>query len=233
MPRKTYKNLHFHTAEQVKLNTKRLKCKVCGKKVRGKSTLSRHISHAHSNIDPVKREKMVIDEYFGQAKVDDAIKKYKARIYNLSTIPIDISRYIRLAEIEPDDYVDSKKKEPEKIEKKEKEKIEIPEEYDVISVKDSNGNKDDPIEFVENVEFDFEEEKLKFTLTQSLEEALPYDTFKAFIKKLNLEDSIIYISKNDENYPANKVDLKTDEEVAGDRVRCTVTYSGNSKKEKE
>ena len=88
--RKSFKDLHFKTAEQIKLNTKKLKCKLCGKKVRGKSTLSRHISHAHSDIDPVKREKYVIDEYFGKAKVDDAIKKYKARIYNLSTIPIDI-----------------------------------------------------------------------------------------------------------------------------------------------
>jgi len=233
MPRKSYQKLHFHTAEQVKLNTKRLKCKVCGKKVRGKSTLSRHISHAHSNIDPVKREKMVIDEYFGQAKVDDAIKKYKARIYNLSTIPIDISRYIRIAEIEQDDYAEKKDVEQKKIDKKKKEKIKIPEDYDVVSVKDSNADKDAPVEFVEDVLFDFEEEKLKFKLTQSLENALPYDILKAFIKKLNLEDSIIYISKNDENYPAEKVDLKTDEEVAGDRVRCAVTYSGNSKKEKE
>jgi len=233
MPRKSYQKLHFHTAEQVKLNTKRLKCKVCGKKVRGKSTLSRHISHAHSNIDPVKREKMVIDEYFGQAKVDDAIKKYKARIYNLSTIPIDISRYIRIAEIEQDDYAEKKDIEQKKIDKKKKEKIKIPEDYDVVSVKDSNADKDAPVEFVEDVLFDFEEEKLKFKLTQSLENALPYDILKAFIKKLNLEDSIIYISKNNENYPAKKVDLKTDEEVAGDRVRCAVTYSGNSKKEKE
>lgn len=233
MPRKSYNKSHFHTAEQVKLNTKRLKCKVCGKKVRGKSTLSRHISHAHSNIDPVKREKMVIDEYFGQAKVDDAIKKFKARIYNLSTIPIDISRYIRLAEIEQDDYAEKKDTEQKKIEKKEKEKIKIPDEYEVVSVKDDNGDKDLPIEFVEDCVFDFEDQKLKFKLTQSLEQALPYDIIKAFVKKLNIEDSIIYISKNDENYPAKKVDLKADEEVAGDRVRCAVTYSGNSKEEKE
>lgn len=233
MPRKTYKNLHFHTAEQVKLNTKKLKCKVCGKKVRGKSTLSRHISHAHSNIDPVKREKMVIDEYFGQAKVDDAIKKYKARIYNLSTIPIDISRYIRLAEIEQDDFENKKAVRKKEIEKKEKEKIKIPEDYEIVLVKDSNADKDAPAEFVEDIVFDMEDQKLRLKLTQTLDQALPFDILKAFIKKLNLEDSIIYISKNDEDYPVTDVDLKTDDEETGDRVRCAVTYSGKSKKEKE
>lgn len=236
MPRKSFKDLHFKTSEQIKLNTKKLKCKICGKKVKGKSTLSRHISHAHNKIDPVKREKMVIDAYFGQAKVDDAIKKYKNGIYNLSTIPIDISRYISLAEIEPYDAEETKKTKVKEISKTEKEKLEIPKNYSIVKVVDSS-DESAPVQFVKDAVYDFADDKLKLKLTQTLEDALPYVVLKAFVTKLKLKDSIIYliVGKEDKIVKAESSTPLTDSEVGEDRVQCTVTYSGNfsSKEEKD
>lgn len=234
MPRASYKDLHFKTAEQVKLNSKKLQCKVCGKKMKGKSTLSRHISHAHNNIDPVKREKMVIDAYFGQSKVDDAIRKYQKRIYNLSTIPIDISRYIALAEIQQDDIDVQKRITPDEVRKMEPPKIEIPENYSVIRIEDSS-EKDAPVKFAEDIVYDFNDNKLKLKFTETLDQAIPFILVKEFVNKLKLKDSIIYLSlPNGEIKPATKITTIPDEKVDKDRVQCTVTFSGNdfSKKEK-
>ena len=235
MPRASYKDLHFKTAEQVKLNSKKLQCKVCGKKMKGKSTLSRHISHAHNNIDPVKREKMVIDAYFGQSKVDDAIRKYQKRIYNLSTIPIDISRYIALAEIQQDDIDVQKRITPDEVRKMKPPKIEIPENYSVIRIEDSS-EKDAPVKFAEDIVYDFNDDKLKLKFTETLDQAIPFILVKEFVNKLKLKDSIIYLSlPNGEIKPATKITTLQDEKVDKDRVQCTVTFSGNdsSKKEKE
>ena len=233
MPHKSFKDLHFKTAEQIKLNTKRLQCKVCGKKMRGKSTLSRHISHAHNNIDPVKREKMVIDAYFGQSKVDDAIRKYKSRIYNLSTIPIDISRYIALAEIEQDEPDEKRKITRDQVKRLKVDKIEIPKNYSVIEVVDSSENEAADVKFADNIFYDFEDGKLKMNITETLDKAIPFILVKAFIKKLSLEDSIIYISLPDgSTKPIKNIEIKSDEEIGKDRIQCTVTYSSNSSKEK-
>lgn len=232
MPRKSFKDLHFKTAEQIKLNSKKLKCKICGKKMRGKSTLSRHISHAHSKIPPVKREKMVIDAYFGQAKVDDAIKKYKNRTYNLSTIPIDISRYIRLAEIEQDDVEKIKTVKKIDLDKIDRKKPEIPENYSVVKVVDKS-EEDSPIYFVEDAVFDMESQKFKLKLTQTLDQAIPLVLLREGIKKLGLEDSKIYIELNDELYVPDSIETIPDEEVTEDRVQSTVAFHRNSSSKKQ
>ena len=224
--RKSFKDLHFKTAEQIKLNTKKLKCKLCGKKVRGKSTLSRHISHAHSDIDPVKREKYVIDEYFGKAKVDDAIKKYKARIYNLSTIPIDISRYIRLAEIEPDDLQTVKKLKKEELPKHSNEKIKVPEDYSVVQLADYDAEEDAPMQFVEDIVLDLDNEILKLKSTQTLKDSLPFDLLKAFVRKLKLKDIPVFVvGKNKDLCKISSIESVTKDEVTDDRIQCVVTYS--------
>lgn len=223
----SYQDRHFKTADQVKLNSKQLSCKICGKKMKGKSTLSRHISHAHSNIPIAKREKMVIDAYFGQAKVDDTIKKYKNRTYNLSTLPIDISRYISLAQIEQDDLDSSDRTNQEEFKKVEKKKIEVKPNYPIVKVVD-DFKKDAPVYFVEDIFYDYGDGKLKLRLTQSLDEALPIVLLREFLNKLKLKNSNIYIEFDNELISPKKIDTIPDEEVGEDRVQSTVTFSGKS-----
>ena len=110
------KSKHFKTAEQKHKETVMLKCKVCGQKMQGKSTLSRHISHAHDEMDPADREKLVIDAYYGKDVVDRTIRKFKEGEYKDKALPIDIGKYLRLAEIKPNDEEEDKKPEEDKFE---------------------------------------------------------------------------------------------------------------------
>ena len=89
-------NKHFKTAEQKHKENVILKCKVCGQKMQGKSTLSRHISHAHDEMDPADREKLVIDAYYGKDVVDRTIRKFKNGEYKDKALPIDIGKYLRI-----------------------------------------------------------------------------------------------------------------------------------------
>ena len=87
------------TPEQVKAKHAKMHCKLCGKDMIGKSTFSRHLGAAHNDLSPEKRERILVDEYFGPATVSRVLKDYKAGKFNLSNLPIDLTRYIYLAQI--------------------------------------------------------------------------------------------------------------------------------------
>ena len=100
--------------EKVKAKHTKMHCKLCGKDMVGKSTMSRHLGAAHGDIPADKRERILIDEYFGSAKVAKVLHDYIHGKYNLTNLPIDISRYIYLAGIKQKREIDIPDKENKK-----------------------------------------------------------------------------------------------------------------------
>ena len=117
---------------------KKLVCPFCHKQLFGRQSLARHLGHSHKKINPIKREKIVIDKFYGANLVNSTIEKYKAGIYTNYDLPINIVRYIKLADIkknEPD------KKTPKKKDDEEQKRELVDENYTVAKVvlKDEEG----------------------------------------------------------------------------------------------
>ena len=108
------------------------------KNMLGRQSLARHLGHSHKKINPVKREKIVIDKFYGANLVNSTIEKYKAGIYTNYDLPINIVRYIKLADIKKNE---PNKKTPEKKEDKEQKRELVDENYTVAKVvlKDEEG----------------------------------------------------------------------------------------------
>ena len=231
------KDTHFKTAEQKHKENVVLKCKVCGQKMKGKSTLSRHISHAHDEMDPVDREKIVIDTYYGHDVVERTIRKFKNGEYKNKAIPIDIGKYLRLAEIKPD------KKEEKKAKKEDPDKEDPPtmdyeSDKQLIKVKDLaeeeyHDKKVDKENFyVEDATFYEEENVLMLSTTKGKTTALDFRLLLKYIEEKKAKGSMISITSNDGIYPAVSVEVKDPEEAAGSQIKCIVAYD-STKSDKE
>lgn len=229
---------HFKTAEEKHKETVKLKCKVCGKKLIGKSTLSRHIAQAHNDMEPVKREKIVIDTYYGHDVVEKTIRKFKEGEYKNKEIPIDIEKYLRLAGIKPEDEEKAKNHNDEEDAVTDPSKIDIKSNKQLIKIKDLaddeyHDKKADKENFyVEDATFYQEENVLVLSTTKGKTEALDFRWLLKYIEEKNAKDSIILISSNDEIYPATSVEMKESDEEAGSQVKCVVAYD-STKPEKE
>lgn len=231
------KSKHFKTAEQKHKETVMLKCKVCGQKMQGKSTLSRHISHAHDEMDPADREKLVIDAYYGKDVVDRTIRKFKEGEYKDKALPIDIGKYLRLAEIKPNDEEEEKKPEDDKFETDPYE-FDYESDKQLVKVKDLaeeeyHDKKVDKENFyVEDATFYQEENVLMLSITKGKTTALDFRLLLKYIEEKKAKKSMILISSNDEIYPAVSVEMKESDEAAGSQVKCVVAYD-STKPEKE
>ena len=238
-----HKQKFFKTAEEKHKENVILKCKICGKKMKGKTTLSRHISHAHNDLDPVDREKIVIDTYFGKDKVDKIIRQVKAGVYKDKAVPIDIGRYLRLADIKWEHDDDEKKIDHVKFNsdknKKSNQDNEISSDKMLVQVRDlakeefHDKKSDEEIFYIDNIEPKNDGEKCLITTTTGKTTSLSYDQIVKYIKEQKLQDSILFVSIDEEEYPVVSVEVKKDDEVAGNQIKCVVAYSTTDKKEKE
>lgn len=236
----------FKTAEQKHKENVILKCKICGEKIKGKSTLSRHISHAHNKIEPVKREKIVIDTYYGEDKVNKTIRKFKAGEYRNKAIPIDIGRYLRLAEIIPDYKKDQeiKDKSNEKTDDIKSDKSSNDTPYikidklfvsviDLASSKEKQEDKENKKTlYVYDLKYDKDKNEIIIDITKGRTISLSYQNILEFIEKNNAKNSILYICSNDKKYPVKSIEIKEDDEVAGDQIKCVVGYDSTESIEK-
>ena len=235
-----HKSKFFKTAEQKHKEKVILKCKICGKKMQGKTTLSRHISHAHGEMEPVDREKIVIDTYYGKDKVDKIIRQVKDGVYKNKAVPIDIGRYLRLAGIKWEHDEEKKKHETPEYKTKEK-KTDYGSEKLLVKIVDladeeSHDKKIDEIVFyLDDILVDEEDsEKLILTKTKGKTSSLSYEQVLEFIEENDLKDGILFVSTSeDELQPVVSIDVKKDDEVTGNQIKCVVAYdSTKDKKEK-
>ena len=233
------KDTYFKTAEQKHKENVVLKCKVCGQKMKGKSTLSRHISHAHDEMDPADREKIVIDTYYGHDVVEKTIRKFKNGEYKNKAIPIDIGKYLRLAEIKPEDEEeDDEKKEKETSFEEDPPTMDYESDKQLIKVKDLadkeyHDKKVDKENFyVEDATFYQEENVLTLSLTKGKTTALDFRLLLKYIEENKAKESMILISSHDEMCPATSIEVKDPDKAAGSQIKCVVAYdSTKSKKE--
>lgn len=231
------KQKHFKTAEQKHKETVVLKCKVCGQKMQGKSTLSRHISHAHDEMDPADREKLVIDAYYGKDVVDRTIRKFKEGEYRDKALPIDIGKYLRLAEIKPNEEEKQKKHKENKFET-DPYKFDYKSEKQLIKVKDLANEEyhDKKVDkenfYVEDATYYQEENVLMLSTTKGKTTALDFRLLLKYIEDKKAKGSMILLSSNDETYPAISVEVKDPDKAAGSQVKCVVAYD-STQPEKE
>lgn len=223
------KNKHFKTAEQKHKENVVLKCKVCGKKMKGKTTLSRHVSHAHDEMKPVDREKMVIDAYYGKDVVDRTIRKVKNGEYKNKAVPIDIGRYLRLAGIKPEEEEKQKKHETPKFDA---EPFEYEDKTDKLFVqvrdirqKEAHDKKEDEdVYYVDDLQYSNKENELYLTLTKGKTSAMDYRLVLKFIEEKKISNSTLFVSFAGKMYPVETVYVKKPDEVAGNQIKCIVGY---------
>ena len=230
-------NKHFKTAEQKHKENVILKCKVCGQKMQGKSTLSRHISHAHDEMDPADREKLVIDAYYGKDVVDRTIRKFKNGEYKDKALPIDIGKYLRLAEIKPDKDEEKKKDkeisyDEDPLERKYESDKQLVKVKDLADEEYHDKKVDKENFYVEDATFYQEESVLMLSITKGKTTALDFRLLLKYIEEKDAEESKILIASNDEIYPAISVEVKDPEEAAGSQIKCVVAYD-STKSNKE
>jgi len=233
------KGRQFKTAEQKHKEKVILKCKVCGQKMQGKTTLSRHISHAHDEMDPADREKLVIDAYYGKDVVDRTIRKFRKGEYKNKAVPIDIGRYLRLAEIKPDEEKVQKKRK-EIVYKEDPPKKEYHSDKELVKVKDLaeeeyHDKKVDKVNFyVEDAILDQESGKIELTITKGKTTAIDFKLLKKFIEENEAEDSMLYVTTGEEEtYPVESVEIRDPDEAAGSQVKCIVAYDSTKTKKED
>ena len=225
------KDKFFKTAEEKHKENVVLKCKVCGEEMKGKTTLSRHISHAHNNMDPVKRERIVIDTYYGKDKVDNVLRKYKNGEYLNKSLPIDIGRYIRLSGLNKE-LKQKQDQENQDQENQDNDKDTGKKVVEVINKKTLSSNKEKTgIFYVSDLKID-KNNKIYIIKTSNKENALSYNNIVKFIKKNSISDGILYVYEtSDKIYPVISVKVKPTDEVDEDQIKCIVAYDStkNSK----
>ena len=223
------KNKQFKTAEEKHKENIVLKCKVCGKKMKGKTTLSRHISHAHDNMKPVDREKIVIDTYYGKDVVDRTIRKIKNGEFKNKAVPIDIGRYLRLAGIKYEEEDPPKKHDALKYDAEPFEYSDNTDKLFVqvrdISEKESHDYKEDKkVYYIDDLQLNRKENKIYISTTKGKTSAMDYRLVLKFIEEMDVKDSTIYVSFAGNLYPVQTVDVRKDDEVPGNQIKCVVGY---------
>jgi hypothetical protein len=191
-----------------KKRMKKLVCPICKKELIGREALSRHISHAHRKINQVRREKMVIDKYFGTSQVKKAIDGYKNREYSLNGLPIDITRYIKLAKIKPF-KVERDKDDADDNGKIKYRTIDIRDAYPVIKIVhyDVEGNLTKMVYAYDC--FVLDGKKVVILTTANLEEAIAYKDIANYLRSLSawsdLKHTKIYVEYSKRHNPENEI----------------------------
>lgn len=228
-------NKRFTTAEEKHRKNVLLRCKICGKKVHGRSTLSRHISHAHNNIKPSIRERIIIDTYYGRDVVNRILRKIKNGEYIDKAVPIDIGRFLRLSGIKTTNFDKNKIKKPNNVStdstnKNKKtsdiKKINIKTDKLFVQVKDLNKEKEEEkeINYIGDLIYNKSDNSLKISITKGKTIAIDFNKIKEFIESLQIKNSVLYILNGNMLYPVNSVKVKNDDEVTGNQIKCIVGY---------
>lgn len=223
------------TPEKKKENEAKLKCKVCGKEITGKETLSRHISHAHDEINEVRREKLVIDAYYGKSKVDKVIHDFENGKYpTIADLPIKIYKYLNMAGIKKGGKVVDKDDGLEKPEKNGEE--------DSVSVASSETEdqtlvlrnaKTEEKSFVEDAIYNTKEDTLTLVSTSKFEDSLTLEQLREFLEDKEITTKKLFVDKDGEISTISSIELvnadnggeDSDEDNQTGYSRCVVAYS--------
>ena len=232
--------MDFQTAKKIspekkKENEAKLKCKICGKEITGKETLSRHISHAHDEINEIRREKLVIDAYYGKSKVDKVIHDFENGKYpTIADLPIKIYKYLNLAGIKKGGKVVSKDGDEKKSSNKD-------DEVDIVSTSHDDEQqtlilrnaKTEEKSFVEDAVYNTEEDKLTLISTEKFEDSLTLEQLREFLEDKGVETKKLFVEKNDEVSKISSIEIvnvdnggeDSNEDNRTGYSQCVVAYS--------
>lgn len=220
------------TPEKKKENEAKLKCRVCGKKIIGKETLSRHLAHAHDEISEVRREKIVIDTYYGKQKVDSVIKDFENGKYKtIHDLPINIYKYINLAGIVKGSA--RKKEELDKFEKDDdKKEVVVTNNGQNMETLILKNQVTEEKAYVEEGIYNSVKNTLTLIGTKKFEDSLTIEQLREFLEETEIKTSKIFVKLNDEISKISSIEIinvdnggeDSDKDSKTGYSQCVVTY---------
>lgn len=196
---------------------KLIRCKLCGKTYKKRQSLSRHLGHAHPNVPEVKRERILIDTFFGTDLVNKVIKDFKSGKYNVSNLPINIAKYLNLKGIKP-----NSEKDKEDTDDKKKTKKEEIDSYCIVKIETElevdDGEEPETeteVHYVKDIHVDEDEKKVKLYLTDELDkDVISLQEIRS--RTVDFKDFTIEVKNYEEEYKIDSVEIDKDDKI------CTI-----------
>ena len=232
--------MDFETAKKIspekkKENEAKLKCKICGKEITGKETLSRHISHAHDEINEIRREKLVIDAYYGKSKVDKVIHDFENGKYpTIADLPIKIYKYLNLAGIKKGgkviDHNDDETNTSGKEDQTDAVSTSHDDEQQTLVLRNAETEEKS---FVEDAIYNTKEDTLTLVSTEKFEDSLTLEQLREFLEDKGVETKKLFVKKDGEVSTISSIEIvnvdnggeDSDEDNRTGYSQCVVAYS--------
>ena len=73
-----------------------MNCKLCGKTLPNRRSLSGHYTRIHKLSDDIYKESLIVNTLYGEDNVKYYTEQYLSGNFSISCLPIDISIYLKL-----------------------------------------------------------------------------------------------------------------------------------------